>query len=271
MLYFYGLRLGLQSLVRGQLTKETIKNIIVPVNYWRLVEFKYALQEQEPNDSDRILDIGSPKLLSLYLADRVGAEVFATDIEDYFIRPYSEFRAIKQISEQKYHLTTADGRRLAFQDSFFSKVYSISVLEHIPADGDSICMKEIARVLAKDGKCVVTVPFSQTSKEEYRNAKEFYWSKASQKHFGTGKVFFQRRYNEEDLFERIINPSGLTLLNVYYVGERIFVRKPWELSEFLKPFTGPIHPLLSYLFHTRPSRSWRNLKKPLAAIVVLSK
>src|SRR3712207_8939918 len=49
----------------------------------------------------------------------------------------------------------------------FTKVYSISVLEHIPDDGDTRCAAEIGRVLAPGGTAVLTVPFAPTSRDEY--------------------------------------------------------------------------------------------------------
>ncbi|MCK5572526.1 MAG: class I SAM-dependent methyltransferase, partial [Bacteroidetes bacterium] len=128
-----------------------MKNIIVPANYWRTLEYRIVFEELDASRSDRILDIGSPKLLSLYLADRVGAEVFSTDIERYFIQDYDTFRRMRTIPEERYHTVEADGRSLQFEDESFTKIFSISVLEHIPGSGDTECMEEIARTLKTGG------------------------------------------------------------------------------------------------------------------------
>jgi len=271
MLYFYGMKMGIQSLLRGKLTKETIKNLVVPVNYWRTLEYKLVFEELQPLKNDRILDIASPKLLSLFLADRVGAEVFSTDIDDYFLDDYLFFREIKGIREGRFHVLVEDGRKLSFKNNFFSKVYAISVIEHIPESGDTACLKEIARVLVPGGKCVITVPFSPISKNEYKKTDEIYWAKSSGKGNENGKIFYQRRYSEEDLYERLISPSGLKLHKLQFIGEKILRNSSKEHCDFLHPITGHIQPILSHLFHTKPASSWKELKKPLAALIVLEK
>ena len=59
------------SLLRGRITREVAKNLIVPTNYWRSLEFRLACEELHASANDRSLDVGSPKRLSLYLADRI--------------------------------------------------------------------------------------------------------------------------------------------------------------------------------------------------------
>lgn len=270
MLYSYGLRLGIESLIRGRISRETIKNLIVPVNYWRTNEYRLTFDALEATSADTILDIGSPKLLSLYYAHVIGARVVSTDIEDYFIRHYEQLREMKQLVPDRFRTMAVDGRKLPFETSAFSKVYSISVLEHIPGQGDSECMREIARVLMPGGRCVLTVPFAGVSRDEYKSAKDFYWSGSSND--GTdGKVFFQRRYSENDLLDRLVNPSGLKVHSIKYLGEKVLSGSKRELAEFLPPITGPIQPILSHLFHTTPNPSWRALQKPLGALLVLDK
>jgi SAM-dependent methyltransferase len=271
MLYFYGLKIGIQSLLRWKLTEETIKNLVIPVNYWRTLEYRLAFEELQPQKTDRILDIGSPKLLSLFLADRVGAEDFSTDIDDYFLNDYSFFREIKSIPAERFHVLTEDGRNLSFKDNFFSKVYSISVIEHIPESGDTACLKEIARVLTPGGRCIITVPLSPISKNVYKKTDEIYWANSSGKGDENGKIFYLRRYSEEDLYKRLIVPSGLKLRKLQFIGEKILVNSSKELSDFLHPITGHIQPILSHLFHTKPASSRKELKKPLAALIVLEK
>ena len=268
MLYMYGMKLGLKLLFRGKI-KQSLRYLIIPVNYWRTKEFQIVWNEIDAQSSDRILDIGSPKLLSLFLAENIGAEVFSTDIEDYFVRDYSFIRQMMNISSGKFHVQVEDGRKLSFTDNYFNKIYSISVIEHIPGNGDAECVKEIGRVLSKGGTCAITVPFSPVSKDEFKEG-DFYWAKSSTSS-NDGKVFFQRRYSEEDLHNRLIKPSGLKLKKLQYVGENVMANSKNELDEYLSPFLGPIHPLMSKLFHTEPVDSWKSIKKPLCALIVLEK
>lgn len=91
---------------------------------------------------------GSPKLLSLWVAEKIGAQVVATDIEAYFIEEYELLRQVRHVPPERLRLAVEDGRRLSFEDDTFDRVYSLSVLEHIPYEGDSECVRELARVLA---------------------------------------------------------------------------------------------------------------------------
>lgn len=271
MLYFYGLRLGFRSILRGRLNRESFKNLVVPVNYWRTLEYRLISDALQVTSADRILDIGSPKLLSLYLSDKVGAEVYSTDIEDYFIRSYSGYRELKHIDEHKFHVMTMDGRNIPFGDEFFTKIFSISVLEHIPDNGDSICAAEIGRTLARGGICGLTIPFSPTSAIEYKDPEQFYWANRTQERVKTERVFFQRRYSEEDIYQRIVGPSSLRIEKMLYMGERLSFSATKELSEYFHPLIGPLHPALSYLFHSKPMPSWKQMQKPLGIFLILKK
>ena len=258
----------MELLLTGRL-KECPRYLVIPVNYWRSLEYQLVFREGDFRSGERVLDIGSPKLLSLYLAESVGARVFATDIEDYFVNEYTIIRQMRGISNDRFIIQVEDGRNLSFGDGSFDKVYSLSVVEHIPDEGDTQCMKEIGRVLSAGGRCVITVPFSPTSKVEFRR-KEFYWADSSSV-ASNGRVFYQRRYSEEDLYVRLIDPSGLRLEKLRYFGERFDTGPDRELSDFMPRPTGPIQPLLSKLLHIQPAASWRDLRKPLGALVVLQK
>jgi hypothetical protein len=190
------------------------KNLIVPTNYWRSLEFRLAFEELHASANDRILDVGSPKLLSLYLADRIGADVYSTDIEPYFIDDYTAFRKFLKVPENRFHAMVADGRTLPFDDGYFSRIFSVSVVEHIPDHGDSECLRELARTLSRGGICVLTVPFAPESRNEYKDKDSFYWSANVTAEEPSEGTFFQRRYSERDLHTRLIEPSGLEAVKI---------------------------------------------------------
>ena len=269
MLVAYGLKVGGKLMLNGK-PKLAVRYLGRPVNYWRTVEYRLISDAAGFKPGDRVLDIGSPKLLSLYLAKVVGAEVFATDIDDYFVEQQRLVATVEGVPTERLHIGVEDGRDLSFADNRFDKVYSLSVVEHIPEDGDTACIKEIARVLTPGGECYLTVPFWPQSRTDFLDDDAVYWSEHSVAS-GDGKVFYQRRYSEGDLFERLITPSGLELKALKYVGEKVMVDSEGEFSDRLPLISGPIQPLLSKLFHTKPVDSWRALKKPLCALVVLRK
>jgi SAM-dependent methyltransferase len=264
----YGARLAVPLLRHGR-PRRALRYAVVPVNYWRSVEYRLALEEGRFAPGERVLDVGSPKLLSLWIADRLRAEVVATDIESYFIEEYELLRTARRVPPERLRLAVEDGRRLSFDDASFDKVYSLSVLEHIPDAGDSECVRELARVLAPGGRCVLTVPFWPTSRVDWRDP-DFYWSGASVDD-ASGRVFYQRRYSHADLHERLVEPSGLRLARLRFVGDRWARRGDRELCELLPPWTGPLQPALAGVLTTAPSAEWRTLRKPLCALLVLEK
>ena len=268
MLYGYGLRLGVELLLKGRY-KESVRYLVIPVNYWRNLEYELVYREGRFQSGEKVLDIGSPKLLSLYLAEVIGARVSSTDIEAYFVNEYRLIREMRGIPSDMLHIKVEDGRNLSFGNGSFDKVYSLSVVEHIPDNGDTECLKEIGRVLSQDGRCVITVPFAPKSEVEYRDPK-FYWARPSVPS-RNGKVFYQRRYSEEDLYSRLIGPSRLNLVKLGYFGEKVNIGPGREVSQFLPRPTGPIQPILSKLLHTKVAASWKDLRKPLGALIVLGK
>lgn len=265
---WYGFSLGTRLLARRQV-RDALPFLIKPVNYWRTSEFAQTVATGDFRRGQRILDIGSPKLLSLELAEVVGAEVFATDIEDYFLAKMERARSARRLTSEQLHLEVQDGRSLTYDDASFDRVYSISVLEHIPDQGDSACMAEIVRVLRPGGRAVVTVPFWPTSRDEYQQGG-FYWAGSSKDEDGKG-TFYQRRYSEADLRARLVEPASPAAVTVRYVGDRF--SPPWraEISDFLPAITGPVQPMLSKLLHVGPVDDWQTLRKPLCAILTIDK
>lgn len=265
-LYAYGRSVGM-NLLRARRFRRGLRCMFQPVAYWRSIEYRLVWRAASFQRSDRVLDVGSPKLLSLYLAERVGAEVFSTDIENYFVDEYRALRTSRGIPADRLHLEVQDGRRLEYLDDSFNKAYSISVIEHIPDGGDTECIKEIGRVLTPGGECFITVPFWRTSRERYRRP-DFYWAGASVS-TPDGRVFYERHYSEDDLYSRLINPSGMSLRALEFIGERVMTGSRLEFAD-LPAFMGPLEPLISRLVHVR-ALNWRDLPKPLCAFMVLRK
>lgn len=268
-LYGLNLRAG-YHLLAARRWMRGLRYLAEPVSYWRSLEFRMVWEHGNFRAGERVLDVGSPKPFSLYLARSVGAVVDSTDIEDYFMDEFALLRDATGVPAEQMPIRVEDGRRLSYADCQFDKVYSVSVIEHIPDDGDIQCARELGRVLAPGGSCLITVPFWPTSKNVYRKPN-FYWSGVSGPE-QAGVVFFQRRYSADDLQKRLIEPSGLVAEKVLYVGERVMTRSQDELASIMpRVGLGPFHPLISRAFHTRATDDWTALKKPLCAFLKLTK
>jgi SAM-dependent methyltransferase len=260
---------GARLLAHGHV-RDALHYLIKPVNYWRAIEYLMVLEHGRFAAGQRVLDIGSPKLLALYLAETIGASVDATDIDAYFIPRYERVRGLERIPSDRLQLRVEDGRALSYAANSFDRVYSISVVEHIPDDGDSACLAEIARVLKPGGRAVLTVPFHPESRVDFVASAGLYWS-AHSTAAANDQVFYQRRYNAEQLRTRLVEPSGLRVVTTQFVGDTVLTSSPKELYDYLPAVSGPVQPLLSSLMHEGPTTDWRTLAKPLCALVVLEK
>ena len=214
--YLTSIRAGLGAL-HGPYAREAAARVVNPLSYPRLMEYQLVFQHLESIEGCRVLDVGSPKLPILLLARHAHCELYSTDIRDYFIGPTAEFLVRLGLGDrlgQDIHLEAQDARQLSYPDASFDRVFSISVLEHIPGDGDAAAMREIARVLRPGGIVALTVPFAASGVcEEYLPGAVFGHRDLS------GRTFYQRRYDLTALRTRLIEPSGLELVDSAFFGE----------------------------------------------------
>ena len=261
-LHMFGLSLGARTLPSAPVAG--LKSLVLPVEYIRCVETRYILQHLDVRPGQRVLDIGSPKLLSLFLAVRLRAEVHATDLVDYFFERYDHYSRIALGSErQRYVMRREDARHLTYPSGHFDRVFSISAIEHIPDEGDSVAIQEIARVLAPGGTACLTVPWSDRGYlEEFkqRGDPDAYWAP------GAGeRVFFQRAYDRETLEGRLLRPSGLSLVDLSFWGERTIPVEHAILNrripQVVRMLAYPAHVALARLFLRRLTEKEPSQKK----------
>ena len=247
--WLFSLRAGWGALMQGG-WNIGLRCLVSPVHYSRFPVFPALLEELAPAPGKRVLDIGSPKLPSVYLALKRGVIVYATDLQDDLIFKWALcVRALDRdgSATDRYIVEKQDARCLTYPTDSFDGVYSISVLEHIPEDGDSQAMREIARVLKPGGRAFIQVPFRPTY-EEVHVARDVY----GRKYDGTAKVFFERRYDAAALNTRIIQAAPLRLVSLSYHRERWPFLALWGRVPF--PFRVPLmwlEPFWAMLFLER--------------------
>jgi len=265
--YRFSYVLGLRSLSRRH-AKSVAALFLEPCNYWRNIEIPAVLNHLRVQPGEHVLDVGSPKLPSLFLSHRVGANVRATDLFPYFFEEYSHYlaRLGKPAGDGGYQMEVQDARSLAYPDRHFEKAYAISVLEHIEDEGDTRAIREIARVLKPGGVCCLTVPFASRYYES-TISKELYYRKPVD-----GKpVFYERHYDSEALWRRLLAPSGLRVEKVEYFGERwiSFEHLYSSFPRLLRILLAPWGPLFSKMFLYRLREESSGTAK--MALVVLRK
>ena len=214
--YFTSIGVGLRAMA-SRFRREAAARIVNPLSYPRLLEYELTIDPLGPLDGLRVLDIGSPKLPALLIARDARCELYATDIRDYFIASTAEF--VRQLGQGSrlgldLHLQVQDARHMTYPDAFFDRIFSISVLEHIPDQGDSEAMREIARVLKPGGVVTLTVPFAAGGyREEYLDGPVY------ERDDKDRPTFYQRHHDADSLQRRLIEPSGLELVQTTFFGE----------------------------------------------------
>ncbi len=255
---------GGRLLVKGD-WRSGLKTLLAPVGYWRCVPFVAAKAQFDRLTAPAVLDIGSPKMLSLLLAKRKDARVFATDLDDPAIFDRWE-RSAKALALGNYHTEFQDGRKLTYSDSAFDLVYSISVIEHIPGEGDMEALREIARVLKPGGVAVIEVPYRRKGETIYHK----YTSRGAPL---DNAEFYERHYDRDMLEERLIRGvPGLTVERVSILGEWLPLDPLIATDRLPRVLRWPLLPLEPFLaslnYWQRPGDGQG---RPLAALLVYRK
>lgn len=261
-LYFFALALGLRTIKAG-LTLEGVKLLLAPVGYWRFLPNAFVWQQFLHCENPKILDVASPKLLSVLLASKTQSEVHATDLDDEKI--FTRWgRIAGAIDLKNYLVEYQDARRLTYPDESFDLVYSISVIEHIPEDGDMLALGEFQRVLKPNGILVIEVP--------YRRQREVILAKYDSKGKPTKQPQFYERHYDADLLRERLETPGLRIEKKLILGEWLPVDR-WivadRLPRFLRVVVLPFEPWLAALnYWARPTD---RAGRPLAALIVYRK
>lgn len=243
-----------------------LKRLALPVSYWRTMEFAYVGRQLVAGEGARILDVGSPKDLAIWLAKRRHYSVESTDILDDEIvasQRYARARGAEGTGAGRVHAERQDGRALTFADNVFDSAYSVSVVEHIPDDGDRAAIQELVRVVRPGGRVVVTVPYSERYRESFLDKRVY------DREFSEGRpVFYQRHYDESSLRSRLLSVPGTSVVDLEIWGEgRLRVERLLEQAGSLRTVLSPLEPLLAILSLQRH----RAGRTPMAAFFTLQK
>ena len=261
--YRFAFTCGLRAIIAGSIVGG-LKLLFAPIGYWRFLPNAFVLQEFKRQHNPKVLDASSPKLLSLMLASQTENDVYATDLNDAVV--FSRWQPLaRTLGLKNYKVEFQDVRQLKYPDEFFDLVYSISVIEHIPAQGDTEALNEFCRVLRRKGRVVIEVPYRRLRREVFAN----YDSKGVPLQ---APQFYERHYDDAWLRERLEHIHSLILERKVILGETLPI-DPWisarRLPRFLRVALLPFEPLLAAFNYW--SRSDDTAGRPLAALLVYRK
>jgi hypothetical protein len=116
----------------------------------------------------------------------------------------------------------------------------VSVLDHMPSEGDLTALGELTRVVKPGGRVIVTLPYSEPYFEDWRDRPVY----GDQEPGPDGRYFFERRYDEARLGRLIAAVPELRLVDrsVVYMKpnwHRLYIRHfPWMMA------LGPLYGVL---------------------------
>jgi len=233
-LYRLSWGLGVRRLRRG-FSRQAVIRLVIPMDPSRYLELPYTIAHLRASPGERVLDLASPKLAAVALA-RSGVDVTSADLFDAEVRTWSDLAG--DVPGLRFEV--ADGRALPYEDASFDHAYSVSVLDHVPGDGDLDALGELARVVKPGGHVVVTLPFSEPYFEDWRDRPVY----GDQEPGPDGRYFFERRYDAARLDGLIAAAPDLRLADRSVVRmqpnwHRLFIRAfPWMIA------LGPLYGVL---------------------------
>ncbi|MBN2106045.1 MAG: class I SAM-dependent methyltransferase [Deltaproteobacteria bacterium] len=253
--------------------------LLIPVDYTRTKEIPAILDLsgilKRKDEKLKILDIGSPQLLSLSLGsysdlwEITYLNSHEPELKD--LRQKSSALGLRRLKSINADITSADN---VSQLGTFDYVFSCSVFEHIhPEDGgDALASEMVPRLLKPSGLFLFSVPYYKKKFNEYLEGDIYAIEGKPQI-----KTFFQRFYDEESLYAQIITPTGLRIAEKTYIGERYYsVNNIKKRMAFLVGF-GKRAYIMGRFFHMisdvfmEESNDYKKLKKPYLAICALIK
>jgi SAM-dependent methyltransferase len=178
----------------------------------------------------KIIDIGSGTGKTIKLFKTPSNKVWGLDISDRRNDTYSD----------SYEFICGNALNIPFKDSFFDLVVSFDVIEHI--EDDVKFMKEIIRVLKKDGKIVIGTPnrLRISNRIQKLSGREIKFPRCYGTNSNLGDIVHLREYTIDELKELIEENGGSVLavksvlLGGYLFGDKGqgFLWAPGFLSNF---------------------------------------
>lgn len=187
-------------------------------DYWlRLWEYSSVIMESRVDARMRVLDAGGTGTVFSYYLSAEGCDVHTVDLLEEKVR---DARLMSSRLGLPMEHRVESIVSLSYPSGFFDRVFSISVIEHLPIEDQGQAVAELARVLKPGGILAVTFDYGpEGSDNPIRNADE--------------------------VFERLVTPSGLLVLdNPIFITEvedycdksptwtfgRLFLVKPGHIS-----------------------------------------
>jgi SAM-dependent methyltransferase len=217
--------LGFRWLGRGFLhgwkgNRVGLARILVPLDPVRYYELGRVADE---NFDGLNLDVSSPKLLASFLNRKKHGSWIAMDLYEREIRNW-------KFTDPDLPLMVCDATRLPCASEAFDHCICISVVEHLPDDGDTKALAEMWRVLKPAGVLHLTTNVAAESRDIFID--EPLYGKASKR--SGNRVFCERVYSLVELEKRLLRHPWAVLHKEFArqidrsIEARFFAHRPWS-------------------------------------------
>lgn len=237
-------------------------NLVTPLrlDYFKYLEYRLIFNNANLEPGLKILDIGSQvSRLPLYLVSK-GCQVYATDVDNAIFEQMHMADKIafsRFVENRQFNVQIQDARKTSYPDNYFDRIFAISSLEHLRGEDDIKVIQELRRITKSKGRICMTLPYGARFSESIKrnpfitiNEPEIInYSKQSYFMFKDEIYYYEKVYDDNTLLNRIVNPSGLRLSKVEYIGEKVFpfYRLWWRLPNKLRYYSQWCLPFFSSL------------------------
>ncbi|HEY0003247.1 MAG TPA: class I SAM-dependent methyltransferase [Pyrinomonadaceae bacterium] len=127
----------------------------------RMWEFPFAILAAELEPGMKVADIGCGMTpFVIYLKEHAGCDVTGVD-PDIFETGMNHFGVSREFIERTgLRVLEGDFNSIPLESDSQDRVFSLSVMEHVPADVRRRGIQEIARILKPGGRAIITVDMS---------------------------------------------------------------------------------------------------------------
>ena len=214
---------------------------LMGIGYERAIEYPWILRELQVGADQRLIDVGSGNsVFPLFVHSKTGAAVHCVDFDRTVLRleRYAEQCGLgESLRNGRLVVQQISSLPFAYPDGYFDCLSCVSTIEHSPDDSDTATMAELMRLVKPGGRLAFSVPIANRHTDVYVKSDVY------DRKFGGAPVFYERHYDSVSIYERLIGPSGATLLSLQAFGEpgfefgrRIAYRKWIGLGGLLKPW-----------------------------------
>lgn len=136
--------------------------LISPVNLFLHARRGKALELIGDASGKRILDVGCGSGVFIVELTKRGAYVVGVDYSNKMLEEAKRQLSFFKVPKSRYALKNADATKLPFKNGEFDVILATGLTDYLSDEQNRLFINEAKRVLAKNGKLIVSFPVAQS-------------------------------------------------------------------------------------------------------------